>query len=404
MPARFSFSVTVGNGATGLTAMVPTASASGQLTSLTLNGNPVNYYTQTVKGLEYAIFPAAAGSYAAQYATPPPGAPAIAAVTASTTVAGTATVSWDTSRAATTEVDWGTDSSTLGNRLVIGDSARRHGVALPQFSPGSTYYYRLRSADVFGNVGYWPAQGSPPATFTVPARPTGNPGVAGVSAVALPDGTASITWGTGRLADGKVEYGTSLAGRNEAVGSGVATAHQVDLAHLSPATQYYYRVTSLTPWGANEQSPPFVLRTPAWGVADSRLAQWEMGNPSGVAVTAQGDGELRLAAGQSSGTYVSRVLDAHQMVGWKQAMWDADVPSGTTLAVQVRTGSMSAPDSTWTPWITIPGNGAAMPAGVADSRYLQYQLTLTGSGGATPVVRAIGFTSTGTPPTEGPGG
>ena len=206
-----SFSVTVGNGATGLTAMVPTASASGQLTSLTLNGNPVNYYTQTVKGLEYAIFPAAAGSYAAQYATPPPGAPAIAAVTTSTTVAGTATISWDTSRAATTEVDWGTDSSTLGNRLVIGDSARRHGVALPQFSPGSTYYYRLRSADVFGNVSYWPAQGSPPATFTVPARPTGNPGVAGVSAVALPDGTASITWGTGRLADGKVEYGTSLS-------------------------------------------------------------------------------------------------------------------------------------------------------------------------------------------------
>jgi hypothetical protein len=131
-----------------------------------------------------------------------------------------------------------------------------------------------------------------------------------------------------------------------------------------------------------------------------------MGDASGVAVTARGDGELRLAGGRSSGTYVSRVLDAQQMVGWKQALWDADVPGGTTLAVQVRSGSTSTPDTTWTPWITVTGNGAAMPAGLAASRYLQYQLTLTGGGGATPVVRAIGFTSTGQPPkfdTEGGG-
>ena len=65
---------------------------------------------------------------------------------------------------------------------------------------------------------------------------------------------------------------------------------------------------------------------------------------------------------------------------------------------------MSTPDSTWTSWIDVAGNGAALPAGVADSRYLQYRLTLTGSGGATPVVRAIGFTSTGQPPNHEKGG
>ena len=401
-----SFTVTVGTGATGLTAMVPTTSADGSLTSITLGGSPVTYTTQTVKGLQYAIFPAAPGNYSAQYGTAPAGSPTIASASMSTTAAGTATVSWDTNRAATTEVDWGTTSGALGNKLLIAEAARRHSVDLPQFSPGYKYYYRLRSIDAFGNAADWPAQGSPPATFTVPAPPTGGPGISGLRAVALPDGTASVTWGTARVADGTVDYGTSVGGGNEAPGSGVGTAHRVDLAHLSPAKQYYYWVTSRTPWGTTGQSTPLVLRTPAWGVADSRLAQWEMGDASGVTVTAQGDGELRLAGGQSGGTYVSRVLDAQQLVRWKQALWDADVPSGTTLAVQVRSGSTSTPDTTWTPWFTITGNGAAIPPNVSASRYLQYTLTLTGSGGATPVVRAIGFTSTGQPPhfeTEGGG-
>ena len=83
-----SFTVTVGTGATGLTAMVPTTSADGSLTSITLGGSPVTYTTQTVKGLQYAIFPAAPGNYSAQYGTAPAGAPTIASASMSTTAAG----------------------------------------------------------------------------------------------------------------------------------------------------------------------------------------------------------------------------------------------------------------------------------------------------------------------------
>jgi len=37
------------------------------LTSLTLNGNPVAFTKQTIKGIEYAIVTVAAGSYQATY-------------------------------------------------------------------------------------------------------------------------------------------------------------------------------------------------------------------------------------------------------------------------------------------------------------------------------------------------
>ncbi len=57
-----------GAGANGLQAMVPTASAAGSLESLTRAGSPVAFTTQTIKGIEYAFFPATAGAYEATFA------------------------------------------------------------------------------------------------------------------------------------------------------------------------------------------------------------------------------------------------------------------------------------------------------------------------------------------------
>ena len=164
-------------------------------------------------------------------------------------------------------------------------------------------------------------------------------------------------------------------------------------------------MTSRTPWGISASSPTAALDMPDYGVADSRLAQWRMGNASGTVVARRGDGELRLAASQDSGTYLSRLLDIQQMVDWRRAVLDADVPAGTSLTIQARTGSTSAPDNSWSPWTDV-GGGGALPDGMKASRYLQYRLRLTGSAGGTPVVRAIGFTSTGAAPshpTEGGG-
>ena len=47
--------------------MLPTHSAGGTLTALTRGGSPVAYTTATIKGIEYALFPAVDGGYSATY-------------------------------------------------------------------------------------------------------------------------------------------------------------------------------------------------------------------------------------------------------------------------------------------------------------------------------------------------
>ena len=66
--ARLSFTVSVALGANGLQVMVPTTSPAGTLLSVTRDGLPVSFVTQTIKGISWAMFPAAPGTYEAAYA------------------------------------------------------------------------------------------------------------------------------------------------------------------------------------------------------------------------------------------------------------------------------------------------------------------------------------------------
>ncbi len=105
-----SFGIGVGAGANGLQAMLPMAGPNGDLQSLTRGASNVTYTVQTIKGLEYAVFSAAAGSYSAVYAADTT-APTISNVAAVGHGDGTATISWTTDEASDTRVQYGTTSS-----------------------------------------------------------------------------------------------------------------------------------------------------------------------------------------------------------------------------------------------------------------------------------------------------
>ncbi|MBK8986876.1 MAG: DUF4082 domain-containing protein [Chloroflexi bacterium] len=69
-----SFSTSIGAGANGLQVMVPAQTAGGTVSSITIAGSPVSYSLQTIKGIQYAIFDASAGTVDVSYAedtTPP---------------------------------------------------------------------------------------------------------------------------------------------------------------------------------------------------------------------------------------------------------------------------------------------------------------------------------------------
>ncbi|MDI1231727.1 MAG: DUF4082 domain-containing protein [Methylobacter sp.] len=64
-----SFTVTTGAGANGLQAMLPIHSATGVLLNISTGGNPVSFFADNIKGVQYAFFTAASGAYTATYGT-----------------------------------------------------------------------------------------------------------------------------------------------------------------------------------------------------------------------------------------------------------------------------------------------------------------------------------------------
>ena len=61
------FSLSQAAGATGLTALLPTQSPAGTLSTVTRNGVATPFTTQIIKGISYAFFPAQTGNYVAVY-------------------------------------------------------------------------------------------------------------------------------------------------------------------------------------------------------------------------------------------------------------------------------------------------------------------------------------------------
>ena len=120
---------------------------------------------------------------------------------------------------------------------------------------------------------------------------------------------------------------------------------------------------------------------------------WVMapGNGDVLWIGVSGTGEIyRIESGfAKEGQLTSEPQDFDLVSHWGRVWWQAELPSGTSVAVQTRAGNSEEPDDTWSDWselITAPGGQIASRPG----RFLQYRLVLkTRSGKESPKVRSI---------------
>ncbi len=113
--------------------------------------------------------------------------------------------------------------------------------------------------------------------------------------------------------------------------------------------------------------------------------------PSGALYlgAAQSGAVHRLSAGiAGEGQFESSAEDFSVQARWGNLTWRAELPAGTRLAFQTRSGNTPEPDPTWSPWSAeLEQSGRAVSSPPA--RYLQYRARLRGEGGRTPVLRGV---------------
>jgi hypothetical protein len=86
---------------------------------------------------------------------------------------------------------------------------------------------------------------------------------------------------------------------------------------------------------------------------------------------------VRVAPYAGNRTFTSAVIDAGATVGWDTLNRDVSVPGGTSLVIQVRSGSTPTPGTGWTSWTTVSASTNSI---TRNARYLQYRLQMISSG------------------------
>jgi len=132
--------------------------------------------------------------------------------------------------------------------------------------------------------------------------------------------------------------------------------------------------------------------TPFSALQDLGTAQATAFLPAGsdLLVVGSNPAELHLVneVQATEGTIESRVLKGNPLADWGRAYLEAEIPSGTSVDLQFRTGSTETPDGTWSTW-TPPLLSGERP-NLMPARFAQFRLKLASSrGGATPAVESV---------------
>lgn len=90
------------------------------------------------------------------------------------------------------------------------------------------------------------------------------------------------------------------------------------------------------------------------------------------------------------GTFQSTVHDAGSRSHWGTITWTADVPAGSSVTLQTRSGDVERPDASWSAWSAPYTGSRGQTVTSPPARFLQYQAVLTGDAlGTAPKLRDV---------------
>src|SRR5581483_6636473 len=133
------------------------------------------------------------------------GPPVISGVAATSISASGASIQWTTDEPADSQVDFGPTAAYGSSSPLAGALVGAHVVQLNGLAPATVYHFRVKSRDAAGAI-----SASGDFTFTTPnvAKP---PVISGVTASAITNSGATISWTTDVAGDSDVEYGPTAA-------------------------------------------------------------------------------------------------------------------------------------------------------------------------------------------------
>jgi RHS repeat-associated protein len=168
-----------------------------------------------------------------------------------------ATITWSTNENADSQVEYGPTTSYGQTTTLDPTLVTAHSQPLSGLTPGTLYYYRVKSRDAAGNLAT-----SAEFTFTTGSGDTTAPVISSVAAGGITNTGATITWTTNENSDSQVAYGPTQAyGQTTTLNSRQVTLHSQVLAGLTPGTPYYYRVKSRDAAGNLATSAEFTFTT-----------------------------------------------------------------------------------------------------------------------------------------------
>jgi sugar lactone lactonase YvrE len=91
----------------------------------------------------------------------------------------------------------------------------------------------------------------------------------------------------------------------------------------------------------------------------------------------------------TKGTFTSKARDTDTVSSWGRVRWEGELPPGTEIQVQSRSGNTATPDSTWSAWSAPYTDRQGTPIASESARFLQLRTTLLGKQGLSPVLDTL---------------